>query len=131
MYNILIVEDHAPLARGVERYLSSHLDSPFINITSTGKDCLDLLKKNNYDIILLDINLPDIGGEELCRIIKSSHPDIRILALTGAIDRASVANMLRAGASGYVIKTSIADELIEAIESVLKGERYISRDIGK
>lgn len=131
MYSILIVEDHAPLAWGVERYLSSHLDAPVISITSTGKDCLDILKKKNYDIILLDINLPDIGGEELCRTIRSSHPGVRILALTGAIDRASVANMLRAGASGYVIKTSIADELIEGIECVLKGKRYISRDIAR
>lgn len=129
MYSILIVEDHTVLAAGVERYLDSHLDSTEIRITGKGRDCLAVLKKHPCDIVLLDVNLPDINGVELCRIIRSSYPGVKIIALTGAVDAASVNNMKQAGASGYILKTAIADELINGIEAVMRGEKYISRDL--
>lgn len=129
MYTIFIVEDHPVLAGGVERYLDTHLDSPEIHITGKGRDCLAMLQKHLCDIVLLDINLPDISGVELCRIIRSTYPKVKIVALTGAIDIASVRNMKEAGASGYILKTAIADELIDGIEAVTRGEMYISKDL--
>lgn len=129
MYRILIVEDHPVLAGGVERYLESHLDSAEINITGKGHDCLAMLKKHHYDIVLLDINLPDIGGIELCRIIRSFYPGVKIIALTGSIDIDSVNSMKKAGAAGYILKTAIVDELIDGIQAVLRGEMYISKDL--
>lgn len=129
MYSILIVEDHQVLAGGVERFLDSHLDSPEIRVIGNGRDCLAMLQKHHCDIVLLDINLPDINGVELCGIIRSSYPEVKIIALTGAVDTSSVTNMKKAGASGYILKTAIADELVESIEAVLRGEMYISRDL--
>lgn len=129
MYNILLVEDHRVLATGVERFLAGQLSSPVIDITASGKECLARLHEKNYDLVLLDIGLPDISGAELCRLICSSFQKIRIIALTGMIDYSAVSEMRKAGASGYILKTAIPDELIEGIESVMRGEIYISRDI--
>jgi DNA-binding NarL/FixJ family response regulator len=129
MYSILIVEDHPVLAGGVERYLGSHLDSPEIHVTGRGHDCLVMLQKQHCDIVLLDINLPDISGVDLCSIISTSYPAAKVIALTGSIDTASVTSMKQAGAAGYILKTAIADELIDGIEAVMKGEIYISRDL--
>ena len=128
MYNILLVEDHQILANGVERFLSGQLSSAVVDITSTGRECLAKLKEKDYDLVLLDIKLPDIRGVELCRIICSSFQKTRIIALTGMIDYSSVNEMRKAGAMGYILKTAIPDELIDGIEAVMKGETYISRD---
>lgn len=129
MYNILLVEDHHILATGVERFLAGQLSSPVIDITASGRECLSRIREKDYDLVLLDIKLPDINGAELCRIISSSNQNIRIIALTGMIDYSAVNEMRKAGASGYILKTAIPDELIDGIEAVMRGETYISKDI--
>jgi DNA-binding NarL/FixJ family response regulator len=128
MYKILIVEDNLILANGVVRFLSGHLSSTEIHIAASGRDCLSMLQQNVYDIVLLDIRLPDISGQQLCRIIHSVNPGIKIIALTGMMETSMVNNMKNAGASGYILKTAITDELPEGIEAVMRGEIYVSRD---
>lgn len=130
MYSILLVEDHQLLARGVERFLSGQPSSPSVDISSSGKECLAKLQKKNYDLVLLDIRLPDISGAELCRMILSSSRQTRIIALTGMMEYSSVNEMKKAGASGYILKTAIPDELMDGIEAVMNGGTYISKDIG-
>lgn len=130
MYSILLVEDHQILAAGVERFLSGQLSSLSVDISSSGKECLAKLQKKNYDLVLLDIRLPDISGAELCRMILSSSGQTRIIALTGMMEYSSVNEMKKAGASGYILKTAIPDELMDGIEAVMNGGTYLSKDIG-
>ncbi len=126
MCKILLVEDNQVLADGVVRFLATHFSADTIQTAGSGKQCLMKLKQAEFSLVLLDYRLPDIGGAELCRVILDSNPGIKIIALTGMIGITAVNEMIKAGASGYILKTSIPDELIDGINAVMRGEKYIS-----
>ncbi len=128
-HEILIVDDHRVLATGIARYLDIHFPENKIIIASTGKECLAIMNAEDPDLVLLDIKLPDVNGIDLCHSILKAKPSVKIIALTGMPEKSSVRKMLEAGALGYILKTAIADELVEGIETVLKGKVFISKDL--
>ncbi|HLN20946.1 MAG TPA: response regulator transcription factor [Bacteroidales bacterium] len=129
MYRFLIIEDHPMVARGVERFLEFHYNDCLISKADSGEASLELLGRNEYDIVLLDINLPDISGIDLCRKIHTGWPHLRIIAISGMIDKNSVIGIMEAGASGYILKTSIPDEITDGIDAVMKGEKFLDNDL--
>lgn len=126
MLKFLLVDDNAPLLSGIERYLDIHFPGSDIDTAGTGRKCLEILKKKEPDIVILDMHLPDSAGYDLCKDILTVTPGIKIIVLTGTLDYDDVKKMMYAGASGYIVKTSITDEIVDGIESVLRGERFIS-----
>jgi len=88
--------------------------------------CLDFLKRQQPDVILMDVNLPDKSGTELCKEVKKLYPSLYILGLSTFNQQAVVRNMMDNGASGYVLKNATKEELLEAIDLVLGGETYLS-----
>ncbi|HLP72051.1 MAG TPA: response regulator transcription factor, partial [Bacteroidales bacterium] len=126
MLKILIVDDHAPLLSGVARYIGIHFPEYKIETATSGGECLEKLHEKGADILILDTHLPDSTGYDLCTKILSMKPDIKIIVLTGTLDISDVRKMMYAGASGYIVKTSITDEIVEGIESVMRGEKFIS-----
>jgi len=126
MIRILIADDHKILIEGLQLLIGQEDDLEIIATAANGKQALDRLQEHSVDIALLDINLPVINGIELCRTITRDYPEVRVLALTSYKKGAFIQQMLKAGASGYVLKHSAAEEIVRAIRSVMAGETYLN-----
>lgn len=123
---VFIVDDHPMVVAGLQSLLNG---LPGIEITGSANNAFEamaFLKKNDTDIILLDINLPDINGIDLCKKIHKDLPHIRIIAISTFSERSYISRMIENGASGYLIKNAPAEEIAEAIQTVLKGKMYMS-----
>ncbi|RYY19243.1 MAG: response regulator transcription factor [Chitinophagaceae bacterium] len=126
MTSVFIVEDHAVVIEGIYSLLSHEKDIRITGYATSAKICLDFLPKGDADVILMDINLPDMSGVELCKVIKSRYPAIMVLALTSFDQGSYVRKMMGNGASGYLLKNAAKEEVIEAIHTVSLGRQYIS-----
>lgn len=123
---VFIIDDHPMVIEGLHS-LISHL--PGMHITGSaenGNDALAFLKNQHPDIILLDINLPDISGVDLCKQIKALYPHIKILGISTFSERSYISRMIENGASGYVIKNASPSEIAEAIQTVMAGKLYMN-----
>ena len=129
MQKALIVEDH-PI---VSDSLTSLINSSGLGLecyhVSNAHDGLAWLNGNKTEILLLDINLPDMSGIEFCRIAKSRHAGLKILAITSIEQRHVVDQMLAAGANGFILKSSDTSEILEAIKQIISGNSYISKSV--
>lgn len=126
MITLFIIDDHPLVADGVTTMLKSETSIKVIGVAKTGQEALRFLASNTADVILLDINLPDIDGLELCESIKALKIDSRILILTSINDFAIISQALSKGANGYLLKDMERKELLEAIDTVLDGKIYVS-----
>jgi DNA-binding NarL/FixJ family response regulator len=129
MYRILIVDDHPLLANGLKSLLADYKIAESADIAATGKECTCKLNSSEYDVILLDINLPDVSGIDLCETIHKEFPKIKILALTSFNEFTCVNKMLSNGASGYVLKNAMPEEIIMGIETIMNGEIFLCHEI--
>jgi DNA-binding NarL/FixJ family response regulator len=129
MYRILIVDDHPLLANGLKSLLAEYKVSGPADIAASGKECITMLNSSEYDIIFLDINLPDISGIDLCVTIHTEYPKTKILALTTFNEFTCVNKMLANGASGYVLKNAMPEEIIKGIETIMKGEIFLCHEV--
>ena len=118
---ILIVEDHPIVSESLTRIISgSNLEFRCLNANNAAKG-LAYLNGNKFDLILLDINLPDMNGIEFCKIAKSRFPGIKILAITSVAQRHVVEKIMEQGADGFILKTSDVDDILTGIRQVLNG----------
>lgn len=128
---IAITDDHTLVLKGIRSMLS---DTPEVSVVGTyesGSQTLQQIKIDQPDILLLDINLPDIDGLELCKTLANRFPDLKIIALTNFEEVSFVKKMLNNGASGYLLKNTQKSELITALKTVLVGEQYLQGHIRK
>jgi DNA-binding NarL/FixJ family response regulator len=130
MTKVYIVDDHAIVIEGIYSLLQNERDIEMTGHASNAGNCLEYFNTNRADVILMDISLPDMNGVDLCRVIKEKHPDIMVLALTTFNQGTYVRKMMENGASGYLLKNSSRQEIIEAIKIVVKGKTYLSFDAG-
>jgi two-component system invasion response regulator UvrY len=126
MIKVLITDDHPVVRRGIRQILEDEDKISLINEAGNGKELIDKLNEQNYDVILLDISLPGRSGLDLISQIKKTQPSAAILMLSIYSEEVYAIKALKYGASGYLIKTSAPEELLSAIYKVSKGERYIS-----
>ncbi|MCB0427509.1 MAG: response regulator transcription factor [Mangrovimonas sp.] len=126
MISVFIVDDHPLVADGLSTMLKTEKDIKVIGVAKTGADALKMLEKNEPDIILLDINLPDINGLDLCEKIKNSNTHSKILMLTSIDDLSIITQSFSKKANGYLLKDIDRTELLRAIDTVLEGKNYIS-----
>jgi two-component system, NarL family, invasion response regulator UvrY len=125
---ILLVDDHAVVRAGVRRLLSDEADIS-ISEAESAREALDLWHRDRPDLIILDLNLTGSSGLELLRRLMQLDKTARILVLTMHSEPVYAARALQAGARGYISKSAGAEEFLEAIRQVRKGEHYIERDI--
>ena len=127
--NVMLVEDHKLVREGTRQLLEQAADIKVIGEASTGEEAIRLISQITVDIVLMDVHLPNLSGIETTRIIKETKPSLRVLILSAYDDDRYVFPLLDAGASGYLLKTSSGDELIEAIRAVHSGEVVFSPSI--
>lgn len=126
---VIVVDDHQLMARGICDLVNSVLGYQVLYEARNGKELIQYLENDKHDfpdIILLDINMPVMNGFQTMDWMQQYHPEIPVLALTINDDDASVINMLRRGVRGYLLKTSDSEELVAAMETILKRGFYSS-----
>lgn len=128
---VSITDDHFVVLKGIEMLLKEEKNIDVISIHENGESTLKFLEKQQPDILFLDINLPDINGITLTKTITKLYPTIKIIALTNYEDVSFVKRMLDHGAYGYLLKNAHKEELLESIETVLKGDKYLQKSIQK
>ena len=124
MNRLLIVDDHRIFTDGIRFLIEHTTDLEVTGVLHSGKEVLPFLTHNQIDLILLDIDLPDLPGFEVAKMIKKSHPQLRILALSMLDDVGSMDRMFQNGASGYCIKSDGREEVFKAIEKIREGGTY-------
>lgn len=125
--NVMIVDDHPLFREGLEKALSFEDDLITVGNATTGKEALHLIHKLQPDVVLLDVNLPDMNGIQIAREIKSDHSEISVVILTAYHENEQVLYAMRAGASAYCAKDIRPDTLVDIIRDVAKG-LYIVQD---
>jgi DNA-binding NarL/FixJ family response regulator len=131
MIKVYIVDDHSVVIEGIYSLLQNETGIEITGFAINGHDCLAYFANHTADVILMDISLPDMNGIDLCRLIKKSYPGIMVLALSTFNQGSYIKKMMDAGASGYLLKNTGKDEMIEAIKSVAGGNIYLSFETGK
>ena len=130
MISVIIVDDHPIVIDGMKQLIDAEPDMAVVGAAMNGADGKELLKNTPADIILLDINLPDINGMDLCGYIKQRYPALRIIALTGFKEYFYMQKMIHNGASGYLLKNAMPEEITEGIRAVFGGGEYFSDEVG-
>lgn len=128
---VFIADDHQVLLDGLKTLLSNLEDIEVVGSGNNGLDLLDFLKNEVADVILMDINMPRMNGIDACKIVHKDYPDAKILALSMHDKASFIQQMLKNGASGYILKNTGQEELIRAIRSVHQGEQYLGRTVSK
>lgn len=128
---ITLTDDHPLVLAGMKALLEPVEDITIVGEATDGQDAIALIGQKTPDIAVLDISLPGLSGIELARRISADFPKVRLLALTVHEDRAYVQPMMQAGARGYLLKRSAADELVRAIRAVADGGLYLDPAIAE
>ncbi len=123
---IIVVDDHLVVRKGLKKILDETDDIEVVDEASNGQEFLSKVSKENYDMVLLDIFLPDRSGLDILKYLKVRKPGLPVLILSMYPEEQYAVRTLRAGASGYLTKTSLSEELISAIRKVREGGKYVS-----
>ena len=126
MTNIIIVDDHPIVRQGLKQVLSEEPDMAILGEAQNSQEVLELIRKQDWDIVVLDITMPGRGGLDVLKEIKHERPKLPVLILSIHPEDQYAVRALRAGASGYLTKESAPEELVRAIRKILRGGKYVS-----
>ncbi|MNL11386.1 Response regulator UvrY [compost metagenome] len=129
MISVIIVDDHPLVLNGFEFILKNTSTIVLRGSFNNAKDAFDFLATEAVDVILMDINMPDMNGIEATEIIKKQCPDTQIIAISNHNEGSIALRMLKAGAMGYLLKNVSTEELIEGIQAVIRGEQVLSKEM--
>ncbi|MDR1526365.1 MAG: response regulator transcription factor [Dysgonamonadaceae bacterium] len=129
MISVHIVDDHKMLVEGISKVINESGVATVTHISYTITECKASLEKALPDILLLDLSLPDGNGIDFCSEIRRKYPQLRILILTTHDEYSIARRVLNNGASGYILKKSLSKEVIEGIETVMRGEIFLCETI--
>ncbi|MGK7391100.1 MAG: response regulator [Candidatus Cyclobacteriaceae bacterium M2_1C_046] len=124
--NIIIADDHQIVRDGIITMLEEYDEIKVKGEAASGEEVLELCEKDGIDLVIMDLNMGEMGGIEATKRVKEKYPGIKILALTMMKDEQQIRDMVQAGASGYIFKNSGIEDLVEAIETVMDGELFFS-----
>ena len=126
MAKVLIADDHALVRAGLRQFLEQDPQVTEIGEAVSGSNTLDMLRAKPWDLLLLDIFMPDRSGLDILARVRALHPNTRVLVLSGYPERQYAISVLRSGANGFLSKESAPEELSKAVKTVLSGRRYVS-----
>lgn len=128
MIKVMIVDDHPIVVDGMRQLIEEQADMTVVGTAMSGKECSDMLAVTTPDVLLLDINLPDASGLDICAALHEQMPRLRIIALTGFKEYVYIDGMMQGGASGYLLKNALPDEIAEAVRTVYNGGEYFTEE---
>ncbi len=128
---VFIVDDHPMVVEGMSAMLNQEPSVDLVGHAMNASSCLGFFVHGQADVVLMDINLPDKSGTELCKQLKTRFPDLKILGISNFNQGSYIREMLAQGAAGYVLKNISKAELLEAIHRVHKGHQYIDSNVSQ
>ncbi len=131
MKKVLVADDHAVVREGIKRIIEETADMVVAGEAVNGWEVLEKARGGDYDAVVLDISMPGKNGMEILKELKRERPGVPVLILSIHPEEQYAVRALRAGASGYVTKESAPDELIAALEKVLRGSKYVSSTLSE
>lgn len=131
MIRVVLAEDHTIVRQGLRSILEQQPGIEVIAEAENGREAVRIAEQLKPDVVVMDFSMPELNGLEATRQIKQRVPEVKVLILTRHTNREYVKSILRAGASGYMIKKSAADELILAIQSVYRGDSFLDPSISR
>jgi len=131
MIKVLVADDHAVVRKGLKQIVSETSDIVIADEASNGREVLNKVRKGNFDVIVLDISLPDGSGLHVLKHIKSLRPEVPVLILSIHPEDQYGIRALKAGASGYLTKESAPCELVRAVRKVAQGRKYITSSLAE
>jgi DNA-binding NarL/FixJ family response regulator len=123
---VFLADDHKLFREGLRALLEKEQDMKVIGEAEDGRTTVQLMRELAPDVVIMDVAMPDLNGVEACRKIIAQFPHVKVLGLSMHSDKRFVAEMLRAGASGYLLKDCALDELVGAIRAVARNQTYLS-----
>ncbi|MBA6293799.1 response regulator transcription factor [Colwellia sp. MB3u-70] len=129
MIKVLLVDDHPLFREGLTYRLSLDDDIAVVGEAENGRQALELIKRLEFDIVLMDINMPDMDGMYVLELIKEQGIDCKVLMLSMHDNKEYILGAMRHGADGYILKDVPGQELIEAIKKVISGKNYFSSEV--
>jgi NarL family two-component system response regulator LiaR len=123
---ILIVDDHSVVRQGLQMFLALDPEIEVVGEVSNGAEAVEFVKKLKPDVVLMDLLMPVMDGIEATKIIRRDQPDTEVIALTSVLEDNAVVGAIRAGAIGYLLKDTEADELVRAIKAAAAGQVQLS-----
>ena len=130
-FKILLADDYAPVRDGLRVLLEMSGDAQVLGEAADGREAVRLAETLGPDVVLMDMEMPNLGGLEATRQIKKARPQTKIVILSMHDDRQYVAEAMRAGASGYLLKDAASSELLAAVKAVAAGSVYLSTEISE
>lgn len=131
MIKVMLVDDHDLVRTGIKRLLEDHPNIKIVGEATSGEQALDLIAENDPDVVLMDINMPGIGGLEATRKLLQRKPKLKIIVVTMHEDDMFAQRLLKAGAMGYLTKGAKVEEILQAIEAVMANQRYLCPSIAQ
>jgi DNA-binding NarL/FixJ family response regulator len=131
MINVLIADDHTLIRKGLKQILDDTDDMRVTGEAETGMQAIQMAQKSPYDMVLLDISLPDKNGIDVLKQLKLNNPDVPVLMLSMHAEDQYAVRSMKAGAAGYLNKQSAPSQLVNAIRTVASGKKYISGELAE
>ena len=128
---VLVVDDHELVRTGICRMLEDQTDIQVIGQAESGEEAITIVRQQHPNVVLLDVNMPGIGGVETTRRLLQTAPDTKVLAVSGLAEEPYPSLLLKAGARGYITKGAPITEMVRAIKKVMQGGKYFSADIAE
>jgi DNA-binding NarL/FixJ family response regulator len=128
---VLIVDDHSIVREGVRMILTGQDDFEVVGEASNGREGVDLARKMNPDVVVMDISMPDMNGIEATAKIRGEMPKVEVLGLTMHEEHSYVFELLKAGAAGYVLKRAASEDLVNAVRAAHKGQAFLYPSVTK
>ncbi len=131
MIRIAIVDDHAVVRAGLRQFLVEQMDFQVTGEAANGREALDIVRRRDADVIVLDLSMPDQNGVDLLAAIKAREPDLPVLILSGFPETHYATTLLRQGAAGYLNKECDPEDIVRAIRTGARGRKYITPAVGE
>ncbi len=126
---ILLVDDHKVLREGLRSLLDKQTETEVVGEASNGRDAIDRVRQLKPDVVIMDVNMPDMDGVDATRMIKTERPQTKVLALSMYRRKTFISEMFRNGASGYLLKEDAFAEILQAIKAILPDGKYICNKV--
>ncbi|HRI89133.1 MAG TPA: response regulator transcription factor, partial [Candidatus Hydrogenedentes bacterium] len=130
-WRIIVADDHVVVRKGILQVLQSAEDLRVEGEAGSGAELLEQLRKETWDALVLDLHMPGVSGMDLLRQVHAVRPGLPVLILTVQPEDLYARRLLQAGASGYLTKDSVAEELVTALRKVCSGKRYVSETLAE
>jgi len=127
---IILADDHAVLRHGLSRAFEQESDIKVVGQANDGHSTIELVQELSPDVVIMDIAMPDLNGIEATRRITKDYPKVKVIGLSMHSSDKYIREMFKAGASGYLLKNSPFEELVEAVKTVAGGKTYVSPSVG-